>query len=484
MSEPERLGKYEIRSVLGKGAMGVVYKGFDPQIERPVAIKTIRKDMVDPDLAVQYMGRFKNEAKAAGRLHHPNIVGIYEYGEDETIAFIAMEYVDGLSLRDYVGGRSNFDFGQLVALMSQLLNGLQFAHGNGIVHRDIKPSNLIVTRQAALKIADFGIARIDTSNLTTIGSVIGTPSYMSPEQCRGREADARSDLFSAGVVLYELLTGDKPFRGNVETIAYKICHEEPELPSKLSALRLPAAVDQLVAKALAKDPAARFPNAQAFHDALRDVAGMSVEVDEGLGTTIVNIKTVMLQKPALLPWDDETLATAEHELARALGPMAKMIVRKAAARTQDRDEFCSILSENIVDPDSRRRFIEAFHKNASRSNMLRGSRSGVRTGAASGAGAKTAVRDPRTAHATRPATTLPGGATGSVSAALPLDQAYIDTLTARLTVYMGPIARIITKRAAQQATTRNEFARKVADNLGMQERIAFLHECGYFENPK
>ena len=272
MTEPQRLGKYEIQSVLGKGAMGVVYKAFDPDIERPVAIKTIRRDMVDPELAVQYMARFRNEAKAAGRLYHPNIVGVYEYGEDDDVAYIAMEYVEGTGLREYLNRRTSFDFGLLVALMSQLLQALEFAHERGVVHRDIKPSNLIVTAQGLLKVADFGVARVDTSNLTAAGVVIGTPSYMSPEQCMGEEVDARSDLFSVGVVLYELVTGERPFRGSVEGIAYQICREEPVSPSKASSLALPEALDQLVTKALAKQPSARFPSARAFNDALRAVA--------------------------------------------------------------------------------------------------------------------------------------------------------------------------------------------------------------------
>ena len=183
------------------------------------------------------MARFKNEAKAAGRLHHPNIVGVYEYGEDAEVTFIAMEYVEGAGLREYLNRRVTFDFAQLVALMDQLLNALEFAHARGVVHRDIKPSNLIVTNQGVLKVADFGIARVDRTDLTMAGMLIGTPLYMSPEQCRGLDVDSRSDLFSAGVVLYELLTGEKPFRGNMEQITYKICHEDPEPPSRLSKLQ-------------------------------------------------------------------------------------------------------------------------------------------------------------------------------------------------------------------------------------------------------
>src|SRR4029079_14111925 len=194
MARPARRGKYEIQGVLGKGAMGVVYKAFDPHIERVVAIKTVRKDLVDPDLAEQFMARFKNEARAAGRLHHPNIVGVYEYGEDDSVAFIAMEYVDGTGLREYLNRKARFEIGQIVAIATQLLQALEFAHGRGVVQRDIKPANLILTSDGALKVADFGIARIDTTSLTMTGMVMGTPSYMSPEQCQGKDSDHRTDL--------------------------------------------------------------------------------------------------------------------------------------------------------------------------------------------------------------------------------------------------------------------------------------------------
>src|SRR6266436_3282376 len=263
MTEPEKIGKYVIQSVLGKGAMGVVYKAFDPHIERVVAIKTVRKDLVDPDLAAQVMARFQNEAKAAGRLLHPNIVSVYEYAEDEVNAFIAIEYVEGTGLREYLNRKASFDVGQIVGIISQLLLALDFAHERGVVHRDVKPANLILTAGGTLKVADFGIARIDTTTLTMTGMVMGTPSYMSPEQCQGKDSDHRSDLFSAGVVLYELLTGERPFRGSPEMIAYNICNEMPKLPSQVSTLALPPAIDEVVAIALAKLPGERFQNAHA-----------------------------------------------------------------------------------------------------------------------------------------------------------------------------------------------------------------------------
>jgi serine/threonine-protein kinase len=295
--------------------------------------------------------------------------------------------------------------------------------------------------------------------------VIGTPSYMSPEQCMGREADARSDLFSAGVVLYELLTGRKPFTGSVEAISYKICHEDPEPPSRVSALQLPEAVDRLVATALAKDPQARFATARAFGDALRDVAQMTVSVDDGLGTTIVSMGNIPLAKP-VPAWDDATLDTAEHELARFLGPVAKIIVRRAAAQTHDRGELCSLLSENIADPDTRRRFVDAFNRGAP--SKPAGAASSVKT-----AGRATHPGGERSASG---AASTGGSRSGSTVA---IDAAFVDDVTARLAIYLGPIARIVVNKAAQRATSRGELVRAVADNLGTQERVAFMRDMGF-----
>jgi len=473
MTQPERLGKYEIRSVLGKGAMGVVYLGFDPFIDRQVAIKTIRKDTLDPELAAQFMTRFKNEARAVGRITHANIVGVYDYGEEGGVAYIVMEYVEGTGLREYLNRRASFDFAQLVALMSQLLEALEFAHRCGVVHRDIKPSNLIVTHTGVLKVADFGVARVDMSNLTLTGMVIGTPSYMSPEQCMGNIVDPRSDVFSAGVVMYELLTGQRPFGGTLESITYKICHEEPVPPSRISGLSMASEVDQLIAKALAKRPADRFPSARAFREALLEVARIGVPVTDGNAMTVVNIGTIVLQKPAPY-WDDETLTTAEHQLAQFLGPMARVLVRRAAARTHDRGELCALLSESIDDPDTRRKFVDAFAHSGSNASSGLAQPTNSRHGSGGGAqerAAAVASQSGQAAAAAHPPGPIPPG--------LALDAAYIEQVNAQLAVYLGPIARVVTKRAAQRTTSRDEFVRLVAENLGTQDRAAFLREGGH-----
>jgi tRNA A-37 threonylcarbamoyl transferase component Bud32 len=471
MADPATIGKYRIDGVLGKGAMGVVYKGFDPVIERTVAIKTVRKDLVDPELAVQVMARFKNEAKAAGRLLHPNIVSVYEYGEDDANAFIAMEYVDGTGLREYLNRKATFDLGQIVAIVSQVLEALDFAHERGVVHRDIKPANLILTAAGAVKVADFGIARIDTSNLTNAGMVMGTPSYMSPEQCQGREIDRRSDLFSTGVVLYELLTGEKPFSGSIEAIAFKICYEEHRPPSETSKLAVTPALDAIVATALAKAPETRFQNARAFNRALRQALDPQLTwKHEAVDATEVNLAAVTMQTHATPAWDDTVLQTVERELAKFVGPMAKVVVRKAAARTGDTAELYAIAAESIADAAERQKFVA--------------SRPGASTTGASATGG-------HTASGTRPISVRKGqtapqqvrsqsGITRR-SGPVPLDQDFVDQTTSRLAVYLGPVARVVARKAARKAGTQQEFVHIVAEHLGEQERGAFLRELGFDE---
>jgi len=188
--------------------MGIVYEGFDPFIERTVAIKTIQKSMIDKSEAEEILSRFRREAQAAGRLTHPNIVSVYEYGEDGDVVFIAMEYIVGIELKEHFEKTIRFQIKDSAKIMAQLLDALEYSHTHGVVHRDIKPSNILITKDGQVKIADFGIAKIESSELTQAGSVLGTPAYMSPEQFMGVAADRRSDIYSAGVILYQFLTGE------------------------------------------------------------------------------------------------------------------------------------------------------------------------------------------------------------------------------------------------------------------------------------
>src|SRR6266545_6415367 len=227
MTAPDRLGKYEITEVLGRGAMGVVYKGFDPGIRRIVAIKTIRRELIEGERhAAAMLARFRNEAQAAGKLAHPGIVAVYDYGEDASVAYIAMEYVEGNSLREYLGRGTRFAERDAVSVMSQLLEALEHAHERRVWHRDIKPANIIVMMNGRVKVADFGIARIEASELTQTGAMLGSPGYMAPEQYAAAAIDHRADLFAAGVVFYQLVTGAKPFVGTSEQITYATCHTD------------------------------------------------------------------------------------------------------------------------------------------------------------------------------------------------------------------------------------------------------------------
>lgn len=275
---PRTLGKYEIRGTLGRGAMGTVYDGWDPLIARRVAIKTVPlPENPDPDTAEE-IARFRREAQAAGRLTHPNIVGVYDYGETEGLAYIVMEFVEGPSLKGLLDKQERFALPDLRRVMEGLLGGLQFSHERGVVHRDIKPANIMLTREGQAKIADFGIARIEASSMTQAGTMLGTPAYMSPEQFMGQVVDARSDVYSAGVVLYQLLTGERPFDGGLTAIMHKVLNTEPPPPSQLS-VTVPAALDAVVQRAMAKRPEDRFPSASAFAEAIRAALEASAAVE-------------------------------------------------------------------------------------------------------------------------------------------------------------------------------------------------------------
>jgi eukaryotic-like serine/threonine-protein kinase len=270
---PRKLGKYEIRREIGRGGMGVVYEGYDPIICRRVALKTLVSELFQGTEAEAYLARLQREAQAAGRLSHPNIVAVYDFGEEPLpqgsarLAFIAMEFVEGRGLNSYLSAGERFPLSTVVRIMVQLLDALEYSHKNGVVHRDIKPGNIIVLADGTVKVADFGIARIESSTLTQAGTVMGSPSYMSPEQFLGQTVDGRSDLYSAGVVLYELLTGEVPFAGSFSNVMHKVLNDPPSPVSVLN-VSVPKCADVLLGRALAKRPAERFQTAADFKQAL------------------------------------------------------------------------------------------------------------------------------------------------------------------------------------------------------------------------
>jgi serine/threonine-protein kinase len=262
------LGKYELRAVIGRGAMGTVYEAWDPVIDRRVAIKTVRFPAAHDEAMDEELQRFKREAQAAGRLTHPNIVGVYDYGETAELAYIVMEFVDGRSVKAVISGGERFSAAAIERLMDDLLAGLEYSHKSGVIHRDIKPANIMLTKDGRAKIADFGIARIESSSMTQAGTVLGTPAYMSPEQLRGEPIDLRTDIYSAAVLLYELLTGERPFDGSLSSIMHKALTTEPPAPSNLSTTS-PRALDSVVARGMAKRAEDRFGTAAAFMAAIR-----------------------------------------------------------------------------------------------------------------------------------------------------------------------------------------------------------------------
>ena len=268
---PEKLGRYEVVRELGKGAMGVVYEGKDPNIGRRVAIKTARREVVEASgMADEMMERFLREAQAAGALSHPNIITIYDAAEEDGIAYIAMEYLEGGDLGDIIDAKRKLGMDEIVDIGASICEALDVAHTNGVVHRDIKPANILMPTGQPLKVADFGIAHVSDSNLTQDGALIGTPHYMSPEQFMGQKLDGRSDLFSVGNILYELTTGEKPFGGEaLSTVMHHVIKTDPVNPTDLN-FAVPDALAQVIMTSLSKRPAGRYSTGKAMADALRE----------------------------------------------------------------------------------------------------------------------------------------------------------------------------------------------------------------------
>ncbi|BBQ00465.1 hypothetical protein BSFA1_55930 [Burkholderia sp. SFA1] len=438
---PATLGRYVIERVLGRGAMGIVYLAFDPQIERQVALKTLHRPAADDAAAAHELtARFLNEARAAGRLVHPNIVAIYDYGEADDIAFITMEYVRGESLAARLArhARTATPMNPASALrwFAQLLDALDYAHEAGIVHRDIKPANLLIAPRGECKVADFGIARLDTSALTQTGTLLGTPSYMSPEQFTGDTVDARADLFSAAVVLYEMLTGVCPFTGTPAAVMRGILDDMPPLPSSV-ARGVPAYADDLVMKGMAKRPDARFASAREWRDAV--LAALAADAQDDAERTVIAARVppaaldALVAPPAFAP---DMIAQIEKRLASHVGPVASLLMRRACANAADIDTLRGRLAAHLPTDEARRDLDALLMRLAAATPPSRGARA------------------------------------QTVSAES------VNEAAARLTTYLGPVARIVARRAAAQSADLPAFYARLLDAVPHEYRETLRREWG------
>jgi serine/threonine-protein kinase len=334
MTTPEVLGeRYEIGGVLGRGGMAEVHRGRDLRLGREVAVKVLRSDLArDPSFQV----RFRREAQAAASLNHPAIVAVYDTGEDRTpkgaTPYIVMEYVEGETLRDVLRREGHLSPERAMSLSADICGALDFSHRNGIVHRDVKPGNVMITPQGAVKVMDFGIARAvsdSAATMTSTAAVIGTAQYLSPEQARGEGVDARSDVYSLGCLLYELVTGAPPFTGDSPVaVAYQHVREDPRLPSSINP-QVPAELDAILLKAMSKNPANRYQSAADMrNDLLRALAGQRVEATPVMGDA--EKTTILAATPGGYDddagWDDDEAARRRKRRLIAIWAVVGLLV--------------------------------------------------------------------------------------------------------------------------------------------------------------
>jgi tRNA A-37 threonylcarbamoyl transferase component Bud32 len=358
------LGRYEIISELGQGAMGIVYKARDPLIDRVVAIKTINLNQA-LDEREEYEGRFYQEARAAGRLSHHNIVTIYDVGKSGDVAYIAMEFLEGRELRDVLNEKPLLPLAQVLAIVGQVAQGLAYAHEHGIVHRDVKPSNIMILQDDHVKITDFGIARMASAAVRTqTGMVLGSPKYMSPEQVMGKLTDQRSDIFSLGIMLYEMLTGRAPFVGeNVNAIMYQTLNATPPAPNTLNP-DVPEMLNFIVAKALAKKLDDRYQNARDIVDDLRACRdslprnGVLAAAKPVAAAGIKPAETVLTTGTAVGEEEEEAPVTALR-LSGAFDSLAATL-RLAALTNADEEVEDLARTIKMVRPDLRAMAAQSF----------------------------------------------------------------------------------------------------------------------------
>lgn len=468
---PLALGRYRPVGVLGAGGMGTVYKAHDPIIDRMVAVKVVRTDVLDAATRAEFLERFRTEAQAAGRCMHPAIVAVYDFSGEAGDPFIVMELVDGKSLQQVLQDAAARASLAVVPVLLQVLGGLAYAHRLGITHRDIKPANIIVTELGHAKIADFGIARLSgtalaTGGLTAAGSLLGTPNYMAPEQVRGEEVDQRADLFAVGAILYQALTGRPPFAGrNTSDTIQRLTGPEPASMVAVEAADRGGFVPVLQ-RALAKSPAQRFRSADEFATALqvagRQPAAAMPGFDDDQPTVILGaalpaqasgraqtVAPAQTIGPSLTTgggrWDPAMLQRVERALAQFAGPMARVMVNQSARQAGSADELYQLLARNLQNAADRSAFLRAL----------------------GGARVEPTLAAPSRGGQTLAPVTAPG-----VIGPIPADA--LAAAQAALAFYVGPIARMLVRQAAAQAASRKDFLDRLCAHVTRPDEATAL----------
>lgn len=454
-SEP--IGKYEIRKILGQGAMGLVYQAFDTEIERVVALKTLHKHLLEGEQGHDFSQRFLQEAKAAARCLHPNIVTVFDYGIHESTPYLVMEYVEGAELKEQLLSDKVIPFESTLNIITQTLDALGYAHERGVVHRDIKPANIMIMSNDYLKVSDFGVARIDNSDLTSTGMMIGTPNYMAPESVFGLPVDNRSDLYSVGVLLFELLTKERPDKSKAleSAIAPIDACEHLDFSQK-------AQLKPILLRALQNKPEDRYQKAEEFRDHLN---GITIIDDDEPKTVIFRPQPLAKPEASSVSSNQaaqtgvgsqiihsEVHALLETSLTRFVGPSAKALIKKYSKKTDSLDDLSRCLSLEIPDEEEQQEFLHSLETSGIREISLLNE-----TGNFSSF------------------TQVTNNTSASKDETLVIDPQKMQTITSELAFYVGPLASRLIKKALRKSSSLEQFYQALASAIpDSQERASFL----------
>lgn len=461
---PSTIGRYVVESLVGIGGMGQIFKAHDPDIRRPVAIKLISTRLMGGTDSGEYIRRFRREAEAAARCAHPNIVAIYDFALHEGQPFMAMEFVYGVSLRQALDAAPVMAVPDAIRIMLQVLDALSSAHELGVIHQDVKPANIMLTPEMRVKVADFGISRFANTEVTSISSSMGTPNYMSPEQCQGSAVDGRSDIFSAGATLFEMVAGARAFPGhNLADVTHRIRFEKlPLLPAPVRAVA--PRLQLVLERSLEKQPEDRFSSGPEMAEALQQVLASFSPREEAADPRqertrispigVPNVRapetpsgrqsgmpsdTSSGPRPSESQIDPDTLRALEDRLVGYVGPIARVLVRTTAGRSRSVGDLCSQLALSVTDLAERERFRRDVE------SLIRA-----------------AVSPPP----------LPAGQGGSYNR---LPERELERVQEVLAQYIGPIARVLVRRATADATSVDALWLSLSNHIeAPAERAAFL----------